>query len=91
MKLQSVALALSVLVAGCAAGPTPESPKANLLARASIMSQNERSITIRHSRWGQSTAFKWADEHCRAMGKAPVPSMSAPTGVSDTTSTWLCE
>lgn len=90
MRIALVAVAALVL-SGCASGPTAQSGRSNPLARASILSQNERSITIRHSNWGQGTAFKWAEEHCASLGKAAVPS-NANTGFGTaTTTTWLCQ
>lgn len=74
----------------CASGPTPSSPKSNVIARAKILSQNEISITIHHSDRGKATAFKWAEEHCRSLGKIALYTAGAPDFGPNTTSTWQC-
>lgn len=90
-------LAIMLIAAlAAAADPVPGAPaeplpKSNPLARAKIISQNPLSITIQHSKWGQDTAFKWAEAHCAANNRAAVyVGGGAPVGTG-ITSTWRCE
>ena len=90
-----LAMTIAVLLSSAPdAAPEPPTtqdlPKSNLLARAKVLSASERSITIKHSRWGEQTAFTWADAHCGKFGKAAVNIGSSPSGTS-TISTWRCE
>lgn len=72
-----------------AAGPD-KLPRSNPIARAKIMSQNELSITIRHSKFGEKTAYRWAEAHCAKLGRLAVPVNSAGR-IGDVTTTWRCE
>lgn len=80
----------ALALTACASGPTASSGSSNPLARARILSQNELGITITHSRLGNTTAFKWADEHCRTVGKLAVYLGGTPE-LADTISTWRCQ
>lgn len=87
---RALILAAALALSACASGPTPDGPKANPLARAKILSANEKSIAIEHSNWGKSIAFRWAADHCAKFGKAAVP-IGATQELVNTVSTWRCE
>lgn len=89
MKVFQIAALAFFALTACATGPSAESPKGNPIARAKILSKNDLSITISHSKWGKSTAFQWADEHCRSAGKVAVYAGGTPE-MADTISTWRC-
>jgi hypothetical protein len=86
-----LATLLLLTLAACASGPTPDSPKANLLARAAVLAKNDRSITIRHSKWGQSVAYQWAADHCAKLNKLAVPAGETQDFGTNATTTWRCE
>lgn len=91
MVLRQLLVGLAVLaLAGSAAAQDAEKPKSNPLARVKVLSESERSISIKHSRWGEEAAFKWADTHCAKYGKVAVAAGGSPSGTS-TITTWRCE
>lgn len=81
-------LALLLLQPAAAEGAKP---KSNLLARVNVLSKNQLSITIRHSKWGQKNAYQFASDHCAGFGKVAVQTTSNTGYGPDTTTTWVCQ
>lgn len=89
-RIGGVALAAVLLAAGVAQAEQPKI-KSNMFARAKVLSKNALSITIRHSEWGQATAYQYAADHCAAFGKLAVQTISNIGAGADTTTTWVCQ
>ena len=66
-------------------------PKSNPFARAKVLSKNSLSITIRHSEWGEKSAYQFASDHCAQFGKLAIRTTSSIGIGPDSTTTWLCQ
>jgi len=90
-RIAAFACASLFVTLGCAVGPASYNDEPNSIQRAEILSKNDRSITVEHSTWGKKIAFRYADEHCLALGKTAVYMGSSRQYGPDVISTWRCE
>ncbi len=90
MKRSFVVCGLLLLMAN-AVHAEEAKPKSNLFARANVLSKNALSITIRHSQWGEKSAYQFASDHCATFGKLAVRTSSSIGIGSDSTTTWICQ
>lgn len=84
-------LSCALALAGCAFGPASRDSEPNSIQRAKILSQNDYGITIEHSEWGKTIAFRMADDHCGKLKKAAVYRGGTMQIGPDMMSTWRCE
>jgi hypothetical protein len=64
-------------------------PKSNFISRAKLLAANELSVTISHSKAGQTNAFEFAVAHCGKFGKLAVV-QSSSSQIADNITTWAC-
>jgi starvation-inducible outer membrane lipoprotein len=83
-------LIVALLLTACV-GPANYNDNPNSIQRADIVSKNEKGITVEHSTWGKKIAFRFADEHCKSLGKASVYLGASSQYGPDVISTWRCE
>ena len=85
-----VAAVLSL--ASCfAMGPAQPGQAPNAIQRSSVLSANEKSITIEHSSWGKPIAFETAAKHCALYNLVSVYKGASQQYGPDVISTWTCE
>jgi len=81
-----------VLLSGCLPlGPAKPGQAPNSIQRSTILSANDRGITIEHSTWGKPIAFETADKHCASKGLQAVYQGASQQYSPDVISTWVCE
>lgn len=79
---------LSLVITGCAAS---SDDKPNMFQRADVISKNNKSVAVQHSKWGNKIAFRLAEEHCASMDKVAVHMGTSQQFGPDVISTWRCE
>ena len=85
-------ICISVVISGCL-GSTGYYDEPNAIRRASILSKNKNSISIRYSHLGTKIAYRLAEEHCRMFGKVATFTGSSQKFIldPDMIGNWRCE
>jgi hypothetical protein len=89
----AIVIAGGILLSGCMSsyGPARPGQAPNAIQRSTVLSSNEKSITIEHSTWGKPIAFETAEKHCGSMGFVAVYRGGTRQYGPDVVSTWTCE
>ena len=91
IRLTVILTALMTLTACLPMGPARPGQQPNSIQRATVLSANDKSITIEHSDWGKPIAFEKADAHCSGLGLDAVYQGASQQFGADVISSWKCE
>jgi hypothetical protein len=88
MKWSFVVLGVALMLVSTARA---QEAKPKVFVGATVLSQNDQSITIRHSAVAEKKAERLAWDHCQKFHKYAVQTSSKSRhGLADSTTTWAC-
>ena len=92
LLITSLVAIVATSLSGCLAfGPARPGQAPNAIQRSTVLSANDKSITIEHSKWGKPIAFDTAEKHCASKGLLAVYGGASKQFGPDVISTWTCE